>query len=110
MNWAGPKTIALEEEIMARIPFPPDGGFRPSGLYTQCVAIDEPLEILVNEAGYFAHSANGYFSPELPDGYLPKGLIPPSHPKYLGKVMLGYFDSKTSKLYLVQIRIQPACS
>src|SRR6202451_3988486 len=64
--WA--RNITLQEETMARISMPP-GGVHTLGLITQCVAIDDVLYIDVDDAGYFAHSAEGYFSPDLPDGY-----------------------------------------
>lgn len=93
---------------MGVIPMPPPGLDRAT--YPFCNAYNDPLFIDVQHPGYFAHSVDGLFNPELPDGFKPVGKIGPLMPTANhGDLILSFFDTVSNKTHLVDLKIRPTC-
>ncbi len=95
---------------MSKIQLPPPGlgGDKGGGAISTCVSSTggDSLEIDIVSPGYFFHTPDGYFNPELPSGKLNNQdrVFYPTVSS--GTAYLVYFDISTQKLYLVFINIQ----
>jgi hypothetical protein len=92
---------------MSKIHLPPTADHGGS-VITTCVSSTggDSLEIDVDDPGYFVHTPDGYFNPELPSGKLDKQSLILYPTVSAGMAYLAYFDIPTKDLYLVVITIQ----
>jgi hypothetical protein len=69
---------------------------------TYCLSFDDP--------GYFFYFPMGFFSPELPMGYFPKGPLNKIFtPQKLGEITILFLDATTHKPYLEKLTICEGC-
>jgi hypothetical protein len=96
---------------MKQVTMPPPG-MTPMD-WKVCVDSEDTLTFSLPNPSFFDHSIDGLFNPELPgnrDTLLAPGEIGPFSPVgQSGEVVVGIFDDKTKKLFVMTITIKAKC-